>query len=119
VKHAQENKTSIEHESRKCAEKYINAVEQIKQRARIPIWLYCPPQTPWEIKNGEYSSFGTVIERNIAMQVFMDVCKNIFSIPEKFKDENGVKAEYFFDQCHLSCKVLPGMLEECKRLGIL
>ncbi len=111
-----------------CVSRYAKIFEIPKKYGlQVLIWNV-PPSSLIDIDEGEYSTYGDCRQRNEVTALFNETLRKycesenikFISIFDKLIDEDGLtKGQFFVDEIHLSQEIIPFVLDELEKQGIL
>jgi FkbM family methyltransferase len=124
VKQSEHQGRPLEDIVAECVSRYARIFD-IKEKYGIRLLVWNVPASSREdIEQGEYSTYGTCVQRNEAASLFNKIlseeCKNrgipFVSIFDELVDEDGLtRTEYYADAIHLSQRAMPLILDACRK----
>lgn len=114
--------------TRDCVENYVKVLESAGRYGRRIIVWNVPPSSFGSWSYGGYPTYGSCEQRNEATVIFNGLLKEYcertgrtyVSIYDRLLDKEGLPDPIFFmDNIHLSQKVMPFILEELAKAGVL
>lgn len=124
IRQAEIQKKGLEEIVNGCVDRYFSVILELKKMGyRMLIWHVCP-STKYNVKKGEYATYGSSLERNKAIKLFnerLSYLAGLHSLPviSIFNDLIGgnlyAKIKYYNDAIHLSSNVLPFVIREIEK----
>lgn|GEM_PF-713777 len=111
-----------------CVESYVRIFERVGRYGHRLIAWNVPPSSFGNWSYGAYPTYGSCAQRNEATKIFNGLlrkyCESIgatyISVYSRLLDKDGLPDPLFFmDNIHLSQKVMPFIMEELQRAGVL
>lgn len=129
VKQALVQKTSVEDQVVRCVLKYVGALIEVTQRAKLPrLWVLGPtPNPPGDIP-GVWGSTGTSAERAGACREFHTLLRGhlgavgiavVSALPALTMLSGECDPKYMLDVCHLNQVGHAHVLRACEEAGLL
>ncbi len=111
-----------------CVENYVRIFERVGRYGHRLIAWNVPPSSFGNWSYGDYPTYGSCAQRNEATAIFNSLLRKYcerrgamyISIYSRLLDKDGLPDPLFFmDNIHLSQKVMPFILEELQKAGVL